>query len=616
MFAGYGVSASGHDDYAGLDVAGRVVLVLDGAPPFLTGPPPSRLDKLIAARRRGAVAMLIAGEGLPALESTSAPVNLVSGTLTAATTDALLAPSGLTRAALARRAAESRAPAPLATGVEVGLRVDLQEVEVRTANVIGVVPGHDPARSTEAVVVGAHYDHLGRSGGVVYPGADDNASGTAVVLELARTFASAGGTARTLVFVLFSGEELGLLGSRHYIRNPTVPIERTVAMINLDMVGRLGDRPLGVGGVATGGGLKTVMEDAGRQVGLALADRDAPGGASDHAPFYGAGVPVLFFHTGAHPDYHRPTDTADKIDADGLARVAAVAARVVEDVAGGPRPTYVALPPQPPRSPGAPGPTRRGLPRRVVGACRALGRRAARRGRAGRRRRPGRDARGRHHRSPRGGARAELRGAQGRAPGPAPGRPRPGRLSSRRGRPHQRRPCSESGRSSHRSGSASNRQEDHMIDVSVNGKTQRIDADPDTPLLWVIRESLGLTGTKYGCGMALCGACTVHLDGSPVRSCVTPVSAARGKRVTTIEGLAQGTRLHPVQDAWIEQDVPQCGYCQSGQVMSAVALLSRQKDPTDADIDVAMSGNICRCGTYQRIRAAIKLAAARMRKGA
>ena len=155
-----------------------------------------------------------------------------------------------------------------------------------------------------------------------------------------------------------------------------------------------------------------------------------------------------------------------------------------------------------------------------------------------------------------------------------------------------------------------------MIDVSVNGKTRRVDADPDTPLLWVIRESLGLTGTKYGCGMALCGACTVHLDGAPVRSCVTPVSATRGKRVTTIEGLAQGSRLHPVQDAWIEADVPQCGYCQSGQVMSAAALLSTQKEPTDADIDAAMSGNICRCGTYQRIRAAIKLAAARMRKGA
>jgi Peptidase family M28/PDZ domain len=356
VFAGSGVSASGHDDYAGLEVTGRVVLVLDGAPPHWSGPPPSRLDKLIAARRRGAVALLIAGDGLPTLEATSAPVNLVSGALAAATTDALLAPSGLTRAALAQHVAESRAPASLATGVEVELHVDLQADEVRTTNVIGVVPGHDPTRASEAMVVGAHYDHLGRSGGAVYPGADDNASGTAVVLELARAFATAGGVSRTLVFVLFSGEEIGLLGSRHYVRNPTVPIERTVAMINFDMVGRLGDRPLGVGGVATGGGLKTVVDDAGRQLGIRLADRDAPGGASDHAPFYNAGVPVLFFHTGAHPDYHRPTDTADKIDTDGLARVAAVAARVIEDVAGRPRPTYVALPAPPPRAAGAPTP--------------------------------------------------------------------------------------------------------------------------------------------------------------------------------------------------------------------------------------------------------------------
>ena len=154
-----------------------------------------------------------------------------------------------------------------------------------------------------------------------------------------------------------------------------------------------------------------------------------------------------------------------------------------------------------------------------------------------------------------------------------------------------------------------------MIDVSVNGKRHRVDVEPDTPLLWVIRDTIGLSGTKFGCGMALCGACTVHLDGAPVRSCVTPVSAAQGKRVTTVEGLATGSRLHPVQEAWIEVDVPQCGYCQSGQVMSAVALLARQPDPTDADIDASMSGNICRCGTYQRVRKAIKLAAARMRKG-
>jgi isoquinoline 1-oxidoreductase alpha subunit len=155
-----------------------------------------------------------------------------------------------------------------------------------------------------------------------------------------------------------------------------------------------------------------------------------------------------------------------------------------------------------------------------------------------------------------------------------------------------------------------------MTTFNVNGRAVTVAAEPDKPLLWVLREDLGLTGTKFGCGMALCGACTVHLDGSPVRSCVTPLAAAGGKRVTTIEGLARGERLHPLQEAFIEQDVPQCGYCQSGQVMSAAALLAKQRNPTDADIDAAMSGNICRCGTYQRIRAAIKQAAARMGKGA
>jgi isoquinoline 1-oxidoreductase subunit alpha len=155
-----------------------------------------------------------------------------------------------------------------------------------------------------------------------------------------------------------------------------------------------------------------------------------------------------------------------------------------------------------------------------------------------------------------------------------------------------------------------------MATLTVNGRTVTVQADPDTPLLWVLREDLGLTGTKFGCGMALCGACTVHLDGTPIRSCATPLSAARGRRITTIEGLPKAGRLHPVQEAWIAEDVPQCGYCQSGQIMSAVALLAATKTPTDADIDQAMSGNICRCGTYQRIRSAIKRAAAAMGKGA
>ena len=147
-----------------------------------------------------------------------------------------------------------------------------------------------------------------------------------------------------------------------------------------------------------------------------------------------------------------------------------------------------------------------------------------------------------------------------------------------------------------------------MINLNLNGRNTAVDVDADMPLLWVLRDVLGLTGTKYGCGMALCGACTVHLDGEPVRSCVTPVSAASGKHVTTIEGLSPDNS-HPVQRAWIELDVPQCGYCQSGQIMSAAALLAQTAQPSDAEIDAAMAGNICRCGTYQRIRAAIKAAA-------
>jgi aerobic-type carbon monoxide dehydrogenase small subunit (CoxS/CutS family) len=154
-----------------------------------------------------------------------------------------------------------------------------------------------------------------------------------------------------------------------------------------------------------------------------------------------------------------------------------------------------------------------------------------------------------------------------------------------------------------------------VITLTVNGRQQQVDVPPDMPLLWVVREALGLTGTKYGCGLALCGACTVQLDGAPMRSCVTPVAAAVGKRVTTIEGLSAKTD-HPVQRAWIELDVPQCGYCQAGQIMSAAALLAQNASPTDADIDTAMAGHICRCGTYQRIRAAIHRAAALKRGGA
>ncbi len=149
-----------------------------------------------------------------------------------------------------------------------------------------------------------------------------------------------------------------------------------------------------------------------------------------------------------------------------------------------------------------------------------------------------------------------------------------------------------------------------MITLQINGLTHEFDVDPKTPLLWVIREQAGLTGTKFGCGIAQCGACTVHLNGRPIRSCVTPVQAAAGQQITTIEGIGLGDDgLHAVQRAWIDEQVPQCGYCQSGQIMAAVALLEQNPAPSDADIDAAMSGNICRCGTYSRIRRGIKRAA-------
>jgi len=148
-----------------------------------------------------------------------------------------------------------------------------------------------------------------------------------------------------------------------------------------------------------------------------------------------------------------------------------------------------------------------------------------------------------------------------------------------------------------------------MLTLNINGKTMQVDAEPDTPLLWALRDTLQLTGTKFGCGMALCGACTVHLDGQPVRSCSTPLSAAAGKKIVTIEGVGAGRVGKAVQEAWQRLDVVQCGYCQSGQIMSAVALLEKNRKPTDADIDAAMAGNLCRCATYVRIRAAIHAAA-------
>jgi hypothetical protein len=326
--AGHGIAApeQGQDDYAGLDVRGRIVLVRAGAPAGRDGLPATRLDKLIAAQQRGAAALMLVEEPPPALTATATTVGIPSASVTRATAGALTARPG----------ARGR------------LQITLGREARRAANVVGLLPGRDPALAGEAIVIGAHYDHLGLVHGAVHPGADDNASGTALTLGLARAFAAAGGMPRTLVFVLFGGEELGLLGSRHYVRQPAVPLSRTVAMLNFDMVGRLREDRLRVGGLDTGSTLREIVTDAARGVGLALIADGAPWAPSDHLSFYGSGAPVLFFHTGRHGDYHRPSDTVDKVNTAGLARIAALAVRVVSRLSESSRPQYVTVP-RPPR---------------------------------------------------------------------------------------------------------------------------------------------------------------------------------------------------------------------------------------------------------------------------
>jgi Zn-dependent M28 family amino/carboxypeptidase len=346
VFVGYGITDGRWDDYHGVDVRGRIALALDGVPRAGGPRAVTRLEKLIAARRAGASALVIASDALPAVDATSAPVALTSAHVTRAAADALLAPSGETTSRLAEAIAERRAPASFTVpGRRVSIDVALEREERRAVNVIGVLPGTDPALADEAVVVGAHYDHVGIIGGQIHHGADDNASGTAMVLGLARAFAAVGGAPRTLVFALFGAEEIGLIGSRHYVRAPTVPIERTVAMVNLDMVGRLQGGELSVTGVDSGSGIREVVTDAARAAGVRVKVGGDPYSPSDHLRFYRAGTPVLFFHTGRHADYHRPTDTADRIDAAGMARVAAVAAHAIDRLARGPAAQYVKLDP-------------------------------------------------------------------------------------------------------------------------------------------------------------------------------------------------------------------------------------------------------------------------------
>jgi aminopeptidase YwaD len=360
VFAGYGITAPplGYDDYAGLDVRGKVVLVMTGEPqeqdprgPFR---PPEHFHytelrhKIINAREHGAAAVVVVespGRGPDAprpIRGTTPAWGIVAVSATRSVAEALLAPAGLALATLQSDIDRTLAPRSRALGRPARIRVGLVREQGQTANVVGLLPGTDPALRGEAVVVGGHYDHLGRGSPfslapdqaeAVHPGADDNASGIALVIGLAEAFARAGGARRSLVFAAFAGEEIGLLGSNHYVRHAPVPIERTAAMVNFDMVGRMRDGQLIVMGVDTGQGLRALVEQAAAGLDVKLQLRGDGVGPSDHTAFHNRERPVVFFFTGTHADYHRPTDTWDKINPDGMRRVAAVASRVVRALA-------------------------------------------------------------------------------------------------------------------------------------------------------------------------------------------------------------------------------------------------------------------------------------------
>jgi Peptidase family M28/PDZ domain/PA domain len=370
VFAGYGITAPDlqYDDYAGLDVRGKIALVLTGEPRGGDSASPFRRPdashysewshKIINAREHGARGVLLVShpgagaEALPELRRISPPWAILAAAVTRATGDALLAPAGKRLAEAAEAIDGALAPRSFAIpGVAATLEVSLIREQGSAANVIGILRGTDATLRDEAVVIGAHYDHLGHGGegslapdarGAIHPGADDNASGTAAVMGLARAFAAAGGAPRTLVFAAFAGEEMGLLGSSEYVRRPAAPLARTVFMLNLDMVGRLRGGTLHVDGVDGGTGLRALVTDAARGLGLTLELHGDPYAGSDHTSFYAAGRPVLFLSTGAHEDYHRPTDTWDKLNSAGLETVTTFAARVVSAIsAASAPPQYV-----------------------------------------------------------------------------------------------------------------------------------------------------------------------------------------------------------------------------------------------------------------------------------
>ncbi|MBI2000372.1 MAG: M28 family peptidase [candidate division NC10 bacterium] len=367
VFAGYGITAPelAYDDYAGVDVAGKIALVLTGDPRERDPDSPFRRPeayrygevryKVLNARENGARGVIVVANPLAHGEE---PERLfaIRG-ITSISQSGILAVNALRRVAEDLLAAAGRSLRDLQQAIDRDLHPQsfpvpgrTVEVEVRLIhehgrgwNVIGLLPGTDPTLRGQAVVVGAHYDHLGLGGetslapsryGEVHPGADDNASGVAGVLGLARVFAGGGGARRTLVFVAFAGEEMGLLGSAQYARAPAFPLQGTVAMLNMDMIGRLRGDTLYVFGVETGKEFREILEAANREVGLRVRFSGDGYGPSDHTPFSAKDRPVLFFFTGPHEDYHRPSDTPEKINAPGLARVVRLVAGVVRRIGG------------------------------------------------------------------------------------------------------------------------------------------------------------------------------------------------------------------------------------------------------------------------------------------
>jgi hypothetical protein len=382
VFVGYGITAPeiGYDDYTGVDVNGKAVLAFTHEPRERDQSGPFRAAeafhyttnryKVINAREHGATAVLLLtdpnnhrGEQeslFSFMGASSSGSGIVALSITRRVAEAVLSRSSTTLERLQQEIDEGLKPRSfLVQGAQIAAKVALVRERGRTANVVGILPGRDPVLKEQAVVIGAHYDHLGLGGenslapdafNTVHPGADDNASGTAAVMALARAFVAAGGARRTVVFVAFSGEEVGLLGSYHYVKQPPIPIQRTVAMINLDSVGRMQNRRLYVQGVGSGEGLREMVKEASKGLGLDLTLRDDGFGPSDHTPFYAKERPVLHFFTGPHLDYHRPSDTVDKINAEGLRMVTTVAYRTGTTIADRDDPiAYLRTKGEPPR---------------------------------------------------------------------------------------------------------------------------------------------------------------------------------------------------------------------------------------------------------------------------